>query len=713
MKNRRNTLAVSEILGEVILLAIAVTSIAVIYIQVLSTPGPTDITNVAIIGKIEEGHPVFDLQRGESLGPDTKTFITLAGYERWEFFQKDLGNQEWDIGERIVLPVGDVRGVQVETTIVDTKTNAIVFWAQLQEGLVTFFKGGIWHFDEPWWNGTYNEVRDSSGNQNHGIALAGAEIISGSQEPENVKRNNSGNFDGFMNLVKVKTSWTLNITKNITIEAWMNPQVPQFIADIIGVSGAFGYYPYVIPVVDNIYALVSEDAQQDCKLSTVEINEEGFVTECQNLTAGSSTAHNLLQPKIVHINEGLVIISYIDDKKYMHLKTFNISQNGSIEYTGYQLIFNDYVSSQTKPNFPSLQKITNNCVAIAYWAPSIGGILKTVEITSNGYLACIDTKTFEPWYDPCLIHSNGQVYAVAYRDSLNRGFIKTFIITPDGNITYTGKTVEFENGSAYEPSLIQISGNVFAVAYRNSDKFGVVKTFNIYSNGSIVLTGKMKVFENENKFPCYNPYFISGQEDTYVIAYATAAPGADVAKGYVMTLNIGQDGSINSNGQRKLFDGDAASYPTIIHIADQLYAISYTGHSKHPGMLITMLIGPHGRGIYKGNSYELYANMTFVEGYINSVYVSYYNTSLGEHWHHFALTYDGMNIRLYDNGLQVAETAYTQTINPTEKPLYFGRFYCGYIDEIAIYDKALTQEQILNHYNNPGIFDIISILAGS
>ena len=88
MKNLRNTEAVSEILGEVILLAIAVTSISIIYMQVLSIPGPTDTTNVTILGEIEKGSPVFELQRGESLGPDTKIFLTLAGYERREFLHK-------------------------------------------------------------------------------------------------------------------------------------------------------------------------------------------------------------------------------------------------------------------------------------------------------------------------------------------------------------------------------------------------------------------------------------------------------------------------------------------------------------------------------------------------------------------------------------------------------------------------------------------------
>lgn len=702
MKNPRNTEAVSEVLGTVLLLAIAVTSISIIYLQVLGSLSPIDTTNVVIIGKIEEGGPVFELQRGESVGPDTKISLTLAGLVRSEYLLYDIiGNQEWNIGGQIILPSFNDRKIQVEATIVETKTNSMIFSGLLQEGLIAKYRGGIWHLNESSWNNIPNEVIDSSGNQNHGTARGGAKTVTGGIS------KNAGYFDGFNDLVKVNTAWTLDITDSITVEAWMKPQDPQFIADVIGVSGSFGYYPYITPVVGNIYALVSEDKQKSCKLSTVEIDDEGFVIDLQNLTVGSSTANNLLQPKIIHMKEGLVLISYIDTNYYMHLKTFYISNSGSIQYTGYERIFNDYTCD--RPNFASLQKITDNLCAMAYWVingSKNSGIIKTVEVSSNGNIACIETKTYESWYDPSLVHVNGPVYAIAYRNSTNKGIIKTFTITSAGHITYTGNRVTFANSSAYAPSLVQVSYKVFAVAYRdynNNLQYGIVKTLNISSDGSITLTGKMKVFENTTK--CYSPCFIKGQNDTYVIAYATAAPGADVAKGYIITLRLGQDGSIISNNPRKLFDNDAASFPTIIHIADQTYAISYTGHAAHPGTLITMLIGPHGRGIYKGNAYELYANLTTVEGYINNVYV-YYKNDFSKAWYHFALTYNGKNISLYVNGIKVANTSYpNHRIIVTKEPLYFGRFYCGYIDEIAIYDKALTKEQILYHFTHPGIFE--------
>jgi len=104
-------------------------------------------------------------------------------------------------------------------------------------------------------------------------------------------------------------------------------------------------------------------------------------------------------------------------------------------------------------------------------------------------------------------------------------------------------------------------------------------------------------------------------------------------------------------------------------------------------------------------SVTLFANLTMVEGYINNVYVTYPFT-FDDNWHHLALTYNGKNISLFINGNNVANTSYpNHRIDVCENSLYIGRFYCGYLDEISIYQEALTQEQIQNHYLNPGIFE--------
>jgi len=708
MKNQRNTEAVSEILGTVLLLAIAVTSVSIIYIQVLGSLSPVDTTNVTIIGKMEEGLPVFELQRGESLGPDTKIFLTLAGFERREFIQKDLGLQEWNIGERIVLPVEDITGIQADAIIVDTKTNEIVFRAVLQEGLKFRCRGGIWHFDEPMWDGTFDEVIDSSGNNNHGRRLSGAHIITGVE----AKCNNSGEFDGFRDVVKVNSSWTLNITNSITIESWMKTKEPAFVADVLEVSLNFGFTPYITHINGNYYVIVSQEKQGRGVIQTVTIDPEGYIITLGIDFFGKVTGSQLLRPMIIKMTDEMFLVAFNSksgSKQYMYMRTYNISSTGIIEYTGNELIFQDYETfiSSSQPNRPTLRKITDNVCAIAYWSSNGLGILRTVNISSNGKITCIENKTDGLWYEPCLVHVTGKVYALTYRNaSSNQGIIKTFNITSTGGIISTNQSIVFDTNSGYEPCLVQVSGKVFAVAYRNSINNGVVKTFNISSDGSILATGKTMVFE---PIACYTPWMIRDQDDTFVIAYTTTNSGNNF--GYVIEIILQKNGNIISQpNSKKEFDINRAYDPIMLNICEDLFTIVYTTGEvgPHPGNCITILIGQLARGICKGNSYMLYANMTMVEGRINNVAVTY-NMLPGEDWHHFAITYNGMSICLYVNGIKVNETSYPlHRINLTNAPLYFGRFYCGYIDEIAIYDKVLTQQQILYHYNNPGKIENIS-----
>ena len=76
-------------------------------------------------------------------------------------------------------------------------------------------------------------------------------------------------------------------------------------------------------------------------------------------------------------------------------------------------------------------------------------------------------------------------------------------------------------------------------------------------------------------------------------------------------------------------------------------------------------------------------------------------------WTHLATTYDGATQRLFVNGAQVSQRNQTGVITTTSNPLklggnsVWGEYLNGLIDEIRIYDRALTATEIQGDMNQP------------
>ena len=76
-------------------------------------------------------------------------------------------------------------------------------------------------------------------------------------------------------------------------------------------------------------------------------------------------------------------------------------------------------------------------------------------------------------------------------------------------------------------------------------------------------------------------------------------------------------------------------------------------------------------------------------------------------WTYLAETYDGTTLRLYVNGTQVASTAHTGPISTSTNPLQiggdsiYGQNFAGMIDEVRIYNTALTPTQIQTDQTTP------------
>ncbi|MFH0908687.1 MAG: LamG domain-containing protein [bacterium] len=77
-------------------------------------------------------------------------------------------------------------------------------------------------------------------------------------------------------------------------------------------------------------------------------------------------------------------------------------------------------------------------------------------------------------------------------------------------------------------------------------------------------------------------------------------------------------------------------------------------------------------------------------------------------WYHLAVTWDGSTWRCYQDGKEVLSGSYNGTLSPSASPLHIGQnsssgttHFKGRIDEVKVFDRALSQQEIAEQYSGP------------
>ena len=228
----------------------------------------------------------------------------------------------------------------------------------------------------------------------------------------------------------------------------------------------------------------------------------------------------------------------------------------------------------------------------------------SVTVTASGsgtpgiITGAIDTLEFDTanGEDPSLVHVSGEVFAIAYRGPGGDGWLKTVTINAAGSITDTGNSLEFDTANGEDPSLVHVSGDVFAVAYQGPGGDGWLKTVTINAAGSIADTGNSLEFDTVDG---NEPHIVHVNDDIFAVAYR--GPSDD---GFVKTVSIATDGQINGPVIDSLeFDPISCYEPDIIYLGGGVVAIAYRGST---GSLITIAIaedGDIGNTVIDSNDY--------------------------------------------------------------------------------------------------------------
>jgi len=241
---------------------------------------------------------------------------------------------------------------------------------------------------------------------------------------------------------------------------------------------------------------------------------------------------------------------------------------------------------------PDMVHVSGDIFAIAYENASGNGAVVTIDITAAGQIgaAVIDSLEFDAvdGHGVKIIHVLGDIFAIAYRGVDSDGFLVTVEISTAGAMgAAVEDTLEFDTGACYEPDPSMISDSIIAIVYRDVGNQGKIITASIAADGQI----GAGTIDDENAWAanCNNPTIVHVSGNVYAISYRNSAYA-----GHVCTMSIDAAGTISAAVIDTLaFDAGFAADPKMCKVYDGIFAIAYRGPGDD-GWLCTVAISNAG-----------------------------------------------------------------------------------------------------------------------
>jgi hypothetical protein len=408
---------------------------------------------------------------------------------------------------------------------------------------------------------------------------------------------------------------TINgVTPSVTITAnatggGATGNITKTVIDTLDFDTGGGYTPDIIKVTSNVCAIAYRGVSNKGYLKTLSVSTNGVIGSSAIDTLAVDTSQ-CYEPCIIHVTGNIYVIAYRAASNWGYLKTVSIDTNGVIGDS----VISTLIFDTSTCYKPSIVQVASNIFAISYRGSSNRGNLKTVSIDANGTISgsVISTLIFDTsaCYESRIVQVASNIFAIAYRGSSNRGYLKTVSINSSGIIGGSViSTLIFDTSACYEPSIVQVASNIFAIAYRGSSNRGYLKTVSISSGGAIGASAiSTLIFETTT---CYEPDNIPIAGDVYAITYRNSTN-----KGYLKTVSIASDGTIAQTAIDTFnFETSSCTTPRIINIYNNIYTVAYLG-AGNDGYLETIGIAS-GTGV---NVYKIVASAgdTSIQAYVST-----------------------------------------------------------------------------------------------
>ena len=284
----------------------------------------------------------------------------------------------------------------------------------------------------------------------------------------------------------------------------------------------------------------------------------GDITNVRSMTGPTYPfEHDLSQGKhnsLVQVDSDTYALAYsgVDDDGF--ISTFTISSDGATitEVDSLELETDTIGHPINKNGANSLVKVDSDTFALAYTGADEDGFISTFTIDSDGNITEVITQSegnnFE--YDASngcpnsLVKVDSDAVLLAYTVVLGDGFISTFTISSDGTTITQVESLEHDTSSNADNSLVHVDSDIFALAYNGAGQDGFISTFSIDSDGDITAIKTQSEgnnFEYDDRYGYHNS-LVKVDSDTVLLAYMYSWEGMPYGK--FSSFTIDSDGNI-------------------------------------------------------------------------------------------------------------------------------------------------------------------------
>ena len=293
------------------------------------------------------------------------------------------------------------------------------------------------------------------------------------------------------------------------------------------------------------------------------------------IDSGVHTTSSILSSYLAPLGQNdIYLVAYQDITQASdgYVKTFKINSLGDINETQIDILEFDTLFA----DMISMTQVNSSIFAVTYQGDAGDGFVRTFSVDSVGNIsnATIDSLEFDTadCSYPTILPVTGAIYAVSYQGQGADGFMKTFSIDSAGNISNaTLGVLEFDASNGQYPGMTKADANTFIVAYRGASNRGYAKSIDINPAGTAITLKDSVEFSTPGVAQVNVTHAIG---DIYVISHEDLPSN----NGYLITFSSNADGNMSDAMLASLeFNSTDSGSPSMIKFSEGIVAIAYEG----------------------------------------------------------------------------------------------------------------------------------------